>query len=357
MSNRTLFEIHAHKIRALGDLYGGRTTPWYIMTSAATDAPTRAAFAAHDYYGLSEGDVFFFEQRMLPVVDLQGKLLLDAPHRLCTSPDGHGGIVRGLRTSGALDDMKARGIEEIFYFQVDNPLVKIADPIFLGHHRLAESEMSSKVVRKTAPDELLGLVCRVGGPAGRIQVIEYSEVPPEIAAARGPSGDGLKFWAGSIAIHVMDLGLLARLTEDGSETGGEPRLPFHRAVKSVPYLNEAGELVQPAEPNAVKFESFIFDALPLARKAITVECGCEEEFAPLKNATGPDSVETCRAAMIEQYGRWLESCGVHVPRRPAGTVDGKLEISPLLALNAELLRSRIGNRVVMMAGETITLQA
>ena len=214
---------------------------------------------------------------------------------------------------------------------MDNPLVKIADPAFLGLHLQARAEMSFKVIEKIAPDEKVGVVVTVDG---KPQVIEYSDLPAELAERREPDGR-LQLWAGSIAIHLFDLAFLRRLAS------GEIRLPFHRAIKKVAHIGDDGQKVSPESPNAVKFEQFIFDALPLAARWTLVETDRAIEFEPLKNATGPDSPATVRQRMSDNFAEWLETAGAIVTRRPDGSVPFGIEISPLFALDAGELKSKI----------------
>jgi UDP-N-acetylglucosamine/UDP-N-acetylgalactosamine diphosphorylase len=333
VSQASLFQIHAEKIVAMGRRYGV-PLPLYVMTSPDNHEETVRFFDAHDRFGLRH--VRFFIQGQMPAVDGAGKILLAAKGQVALSPDGHGGTIDALAAPGpdggpsCLGEMRERGIRTLFYFQVDNPLVKIADPVFLGYHRDANAEMSFKVVERLFPDERLGVVVRVDG---RPQVIEYSDLPAELAERRNPDG-GLELWAGSIAVHVLERSFVERLAASHA-------LPFHRANKKVPYLSDSGNLVEPAEPNAVKFERFIFDALPLAERSALVETARAKEFEPLKNATGPDSPATVRQRMSDLFGEWLERAGVEVPRRHDGSVPFGLEISPLFALDAAELKSRI----------------
>jgi UDP-N-acetylglucosamine/UDP-N-acetylgalactosamine diphosphorylase len=305
------------------------------MTSPDNHEATVRYFDENGRFGL--GDVRFFVQGQMPAVDREtGKVLLADKDRVALSPDGHGGTVAALARRGpdggpsCLDEMRGRGVETIFYFQVDNPLVQIADPVFLGHHRKAGAEMSFKVIEKIAPEEKLGVVVSV---EGKPQVIEYSDLPRELAERRAPEG-GLELWAGSIAVHLFDRAFVEQLAE-GAE------LPFHRAVKKVPFLNAQGRAVEPEAPNAVKFERFIFDALPLARRWSLVETDRTREFEPLKNATGPDSPATVRQRMSDLFGGWLEFAGAKVLRRPDGSVPFGLEVSPLFALDAAELKAKV----------------
>jgi UDP-N-acetylglucosamine/UDP-N-acetylgalactosamine diphosphorylase len=263
-------------------------------------------------------------------------VLLAAKDHVALSPDGHGGTLTALAQPGpdgapsCLDEMRARGVRTIFYFQVDNPLVDIADPAFLGLHRQEDAEMSFKVIEKQAPDEKLGVVVTVDGTP---RVIEYSDLPPALAERREPDGN-LELWAGSIAIHVLERSFIERLLHGLN-------LPFHRAIKKVPYVDDDGNLIDPPAPNAVKFERFIFDALPLARKGTMVETDRVVEFEPLKNATGPDSPATVRQRMSDLHAGWLEHAGAVVPRRSDGSVPFGIEISPLFALDAAELKSKL----------------
>jgi UDP-N-acetylglucosamine/UDP-N-acetylgalactosamine diphosphorylase len=168
---------------------------------------------------------------------------------------------------------------------------------------------------------------------GRPQVIEYSDLPAELAERREPDGS-LELWAGSIAVHLIERAFVERLLREAS-------LPFHRAVKKVSYLDESGEVVNPPEPNAVKFERFIFDALPLAERWALVETSRTREFEPLKNATGPDSPATVRQRLSDLFGDWLEGAGARVPRRADGSVPFGLEVSPLFALDAAELKAKV----------------
>ncbi|MEO6811485.1 MAG: UTP--glucose-1-phosphate uridylyltransferase [Isosphaeraceae bacterium] len=335
VSAASLFQIHAEKIVALGRRHG-RPIPLYIMTSPENHDETAAFFAEHANFSLDH--VRLFVQGVMPAVDrANGQVLLSEKGRLALSPDGHGGTLTALAAPGpdgspsCLEEMRERGIRTLFYFQVDNPLVQIAEPGFLGLHRKAEAEVSFKVVEKVHPDEKVGLVVEVDG---RPQVIEYSDLPAELAERREPEGS-LELWAGSIAIHLFEREFVERLVTSGAS------LPFHRALKRVPTLDDAGRLIEPAEPNAVKFEQFIFDALPLAERYAVVETDRAVEFEPLKNATGPDSPATVRQRMSNLFAGWLEGAGATVTRRPDGSVPFGIEISPLYALDAAELKRKL----------------
>ena len=331
LMNKPLFQLFAEAILATGKRYG-RRVPWYVMTGPTTDGPTRRYFAERDFFGLEPENVFFFCQGVMPAVGRDGRILLDRKHRVSLSPDGHGGCLLALSASGALRDMRRRGIEVVSYFQVDNPLASPVDPLFVGLHRSAGAEMSAIAVPKADDLERVGNFARIDG---RLRVIEYSDLPNELAHARNPDGTQ-KFDDGSIAVHTFSRTFLERLTQDK----GSIALPWHRAEKKVACVDVAsGRRVVPDRPNAIKLELFVFDALPLARRTMVLRRDRGECFSPVKNAEGVDSPETARRDMSRRAARWLEACGVEVPRKPNGEPDGVFEISPTLALDAGQLRS------------------
>jgi len=330
VSGRTLFQLHAEKVLALARRYG-RPIPWYIMTSDATFEPTTAFFEKHDYFGLARPDVFFFKQEMFPAIDEAGRLFMSARDRIFMSPSGTGGVFDALFRSGATEDMTRRGVRHLFYYQIDNPLVKTCDPEFVGYHAGADAEMSCKFVLKADPNEKVGVLGLVDG---RLHVVEYIHMSQADKAATNPDGT-LEYSCGSIAIHVIDRDFVIRLNRS------EIRLPVYPAHKKIPHLDDSGSLVTPSEENGYKFERLVFDALPEARATVIVETDRAEEFAPVKNPSGKDSPESARRMMIELYAKWLEKAGVIVPRDVDGTPLGQIEISPLFALDAEELRMRL----------------
>ncbi len=323
LSGKSLFQIHAEKVLALSRRYG-QPVPFLIMTSPATHTDTVGFFEQHQWFGLPKEEVFFFQQGTMPALDLAtGRLLLESPGSLFLSPDGHGGTLTALARSGLLEQMKSRGIEHIFYFQVDNPLVRIGDPEFLGHHLAARSQVSSKVVAKRSAQEKVGVFARVDG---RCAIVEYSDLPEELALATDDQGK-LKLWAGNPAIHLFDVAFLEQMTRDPE------KLPFHLARKKVPCLGADGQLIDPPKENALKFERFIFDTLPAAERWLLVETTRASEFAPLKNASGEDSPATVEAAILALARDWLEQVGAEA--------GGKVEISPLYALDVEELATKV----------------
>jgi UDP-N-acetylglucosamine/UDP-N-acetylgalactosamine diphosphorylase len=295
------------------------------MTSPANHRQTIGFLQEHGFFGLPESDVILFSQGMLPALDFQGRLLLEQKHRLALAPDGHGGSLKALVNSGAHKDMQARGIEIISYFQIDNPLVKPFDPLFIGLHARTGSEMSTKVTPKADDLERVGNLCIKDG---KLAVVEYSDFPNELARAKNEDGSR-RFDAGNLAIHLLDVGFVERVIAKSFE------LPFRRAEKKVAFIDENGTQVDPPEPNAIKLETFVFDALPLANKPLVLAVDRAEEFSPVKNATGVDSLETSQRDQVRRACRWLEAAGVKVPRKPDGEPGVTVAISPAFALDAE----------------------
>ncbi len=328
ITNASLFEVHARKILAMERKYDTEV-PFYIMTSEANDTPTRAFFEDNSYFGLSADRVLFFTQGMWPGLMPNGDLLLDRPDHVFVSPDGHGGILAALRRRGVLQDMADRGLSTLFYFQVDNPLIDIADPDFTGLHLANEAEISVKVCAKREPQEGLGMVVMRGGHS---EIVEYSDLTDAQKEERTPDGQ-LRLLYGSVAIHIFTLGFLKREADQA--------LPLHVAHKKVPYCDESGSLVKPDSPNAYKFEKFIFDVLPDAERALNVEFAREDEFSPVKNAEGNDSPATTKRDMIAKWARWLDACGVSVPRDTDGNPTVLIEIDPCYALTAEDLKTKL----------------
>ncbi len=344
--NAPLFQLFAESLLGVQRRFGHRPR-WYIMTSLANHAETTKFFARHRYFGLTPADVLFFQQGQMPAFLPDGCIALAERHRVALSPDGHGGSLRALAERGALADMRSRGIDTISYFQVDNPLVRTLDPLFIGLHLLTESEMSSKAVHKVHDDEKVGVFCL---REGRLGVIEYSDLPPELARAKERDGTR-RFDAGSIAVHILSREFVERLTAPGAAV----QLPWHRADKQVPIVDEYGESVTPTAPNVVKLEMFVFDAIPLARNPLVLYTQREEEFSPVKNATGADSPATTRRDLIRRAARWLEACGVAVPRDPDGEPTAALEISPAFALDAEDLREQLKSSPVLQPATPLLL--
>jgi UDP-N-acetylglucosamine/UDP-N-acetylgalactosamine diphosphorylase len=344
VTGRTLFEVHAQKIRVLRDRFKA-AVPWLIMTSDANDAETKGFFEEHQYFGLGKDSVRIFKQANMPAVGRDGKILLQAPGEIALSPNGHGGSIKALYDSGSIAWLKSRGVDTLYYFQVDNVLTKIGDPTFIGYHVKAKSEMSTKVCRKRDWKEKVGVLGLVDG---KLCVIEYSDLP-ETVAKEADSNGNLKWWAGNIAIHVLDVGFIERLNKGGFQ------LPYHKAEKAVPSIGPDGRPAQlkPGEKNGIKFETFVFDALSQARTTVNVETLREDDFSPVKNAEGEDSPATARRDLMEQYARWLTAIGVRLPRKADGLLDCTIEIGPPGCLDGDGLAGAPVRSV--LPGESIVI--
>ncbi len=317
-----LFYFHARKILARGNRYGA-SIPFYVMTSEANNEATVKCFEDNNYFGLDKKDVFFFTQGMWPGMTKDGKIILDAPGHVFMSPDGHGGLLAALKRSGALADMKKRGIKSVFFFQVDNPLVEIADPAFIGYHVQEESEYSLKLCAKRDPFEKVGVPMQFGD---QFRMVEYTEMTEEQCKRKAKDGK-LYFLYGSPAIHVFDRAFLER---EASKA-----MPLHLAFKKIPVVDSKGSVVKPSEPNGYKFEKFIFDILPNAKRAAFLAFEQKDEFSPVKNAEGGDSPATCKADLTAKWTKWLAEAGVTVKK------GVPIEIDPAYALDAEDLK-RLG---------------
>ncbi|MDO5582369.1 MAG: UTP--glucose-1-phosphate uridylyltransferase [Planctomycetia bacterium] len=363
ISGVSLFQIHIERIRAMQRKYHTRI-PFCIQTSPATHQETIDYFKENDNFGLDPEDVLIFCQGTMPSVEYAtGKLLLSAKDRIAVSPDGHGGFLAAInlpqedsplanvRANGILSELQRRGYEEIFYFQIDNPLIDICSPEFMGYHILSQSEFSTQVIRKQNPLDRVGNMVVVDG---RLYVIEYSDLPNDVAERRKPDGS-LEIWAGSIAVHGMNIEFLKNKAFYSSS------LPFHIAKKKISYVvldknakNESGDplygtVLKPDAPNAIKFEKFIFDLIPLARNPIVVEVDIQTCFEPLKNhpSQPKDNPQTVRRQLCALYKRWLNEIGIQV------APDVSIEISPLFANSAIELESELKKRNLIPASRTI----
>jgi UDP-N-acetylglucosamine/UDP-N-acetylgalactosamine diphosphorylase len=287
-----------------------------------------AFFEENEYFGLPSEKVHFFSQGLMPAVDDDGKILLSGKGQIALSPDGHGGALRALVRSGSIREMEADGIDVISYFQVDNPLVRCIDPAFIGFHLIHDSELSSKMVPKAYAEEKVGVFCQQNGKS---LVVEYSDLPERLAGEKTSDGE-LRFRAGSIAIHIFSRNFVDRL---GSGADESAKLPFHLAHKKVPFLDESGTVQEPAEPNAYKFEMFVFDALPFAKNPVIIETAREDDFSPVKNAEGVDSPQTSRDDQLRQYARWAKAAGIDLATDETGLPGICFEVSPFFGDNEE----------------------
>ncbi|XP_076019944.1 UDP-N-acetylhexosamine pyrophosphorylase-like protein 1 isoform X2 [Genypterus blacodes] len=339
-SNKTLYEIQAERIHRIQELAGLKhgskcTVPWYIMTSEFTLAPTERFFKENNYFGLEPSNIIMFEQRMIPAVTFDGKIILQGKGKIAMAPDGNGGLYQALVDNKVLEDMGKKGVEYLHVYCVDNILVKMADPVFVGFCVSKGADCGAKVVKKVSPAEQVGVVCRVQGVA---QVVEYSEIQPETAELRGPDGE-LVYSAGNICNHFLTRAFLL----DVSETF-QSQLKQHVAIKKVPFVDRCGNLVKPTKPNGIKMEKFVFDIFPFSRKFVVFEVKREDEFSPLKNADGAvvDTPTTARNSLLAQHCRWATAAGatlLDVHGNPRVSAEDsppvQFEISPLVSYFGE----------------------
>jgi len=233
-------------------------------------------------------------------------MLLETPSRIARSPNGHGGLFAALASSKLLDLLDDHGVRTLSYVQIDNPLIRAVDPAFIGFHVRRGSQISSKSVAKRDASEKVGVFARVGG---RPAIVEYTELTE--AQSRAVAADGsLVFGHANIAAHCIDVAFARRIAAEG--------LPVHRAKKKVPHVDASGRATSPDKPNATKFESFLFDAIPRAERSLVVETSRAEEFSPIKQNEGADSPDTARADLIAMFRGWHERAGLTCP---AGAVE------------------------------------
>lgn len=269
------------KVTSAADVW----VPLYIMTSEKNDEQTREFFREHDFFGYNPDYVKFFVQEMVPAVDFDGNVLVEAEDSLAMSPNGNGGWFKSLIKAGYDADIKEKGVEWLNVFAVDNVLQQIADPVFVGATIESGCVSGAKVVRKVDPYERVGAMCLEDG---KPSIVEYYELTPEMAEARDEKGT-LLYGFGVILNYLFRVDKLLEIAEKS--------LPLHVVEKKVPYIDENGVAVKPETPNAYKFETLILDMVYMMDNCLSFEVDREKEFAPVKNATGTDSVESARALL------------------------------------------------------------
>ncbi|MDI1490109.1 MAG: UDP-N-acetylglucosamine pyrophosphorylase [Ramalina farinacea] len=336
-SQKSLFQIQAEriwKVQQLAEKKSGKKNiviPWYVMTSGPTRGPTEQFFEEHKYFGLSKDDVVIFEQGILPCISNEGKIMMESKSKVAVAPDGNGGIYQALLTSNVRTDMRKRGIKHIHAYCVDNCLVKVADPVFLGFAAAKDVDIATKVVRKRSAKESVGLILLKNG---KPDVVEYSEIDDATAEAKDPKQpDILKFRAANIVNHYYSFRFLETIEE------WSHKLPHHVAKKKIPCIDtEKGEQIKPDKPNGIKLEQFVFDVFPMLdlEKFASMEVKREEEFSPLKNAkgTGEDDQDTSKKDIMQQGERWVKNCGGSIESEGGSEALG-VEVSPLISYGGE----------------------
>ncbi|KAJ8953060.1 hypothetical protein NQ314_007435 [Rhamnusium bicolor] len=335
-SGKTLLQLQAERIRTVVRLAREKTNKtgiicWYIMTSQATHIATEKYLQQNKYFGLNEKDVVLFQQGLLPGYTSEGKIILEEKYSVALAPDGNGGIYLALKKNGIIEDMVKRGIKYVHAHSVDNILVKVADPVFIGYCVTKDADCGAKVVRKEIPTEPVGVVCQVNG---RFQVVEYSEITESTANLRDAEGN-LVFRGGNICNHFFTTDFLKKIVEHH-----EHELKLHVARKKIPYVDEEGEKIEPTAPNGIKIEKFIFDAFQFSQNFVTWEVPRETDFSPLKNSetAEKDCPSTARRDLFSLHKIYIEIAG--------GTVaHGEVEISPVLSYAGENLKEKVHGKV------------
>ncbi|KAF7871492.1 hypothetical protein EAF04_003599 [Stromatinia cepivora] len=347
-SGKSLFQIQAERIRRVQRLAHKKAgnaadkkvvVPWYVMTSGPTRGPTEKYFEENGYFGLEKENVIIFEQGVLPCISNDGKILLETKGKVAVAPDGNGGIYQAIVTSNVLSDMTNRGIQHIHAYCVDNCLVKVADPVFIGFSASKDVDIATKVVRKRNATESVGLILLKNG---KPDVVEYSEIDKETAEAKdAKQPDVLKFRAANIVNHYYSFRFLESIPVWAH------KLPHHVARKKIPYVDtKKGTTVKPEKPNGIKLEQFVFDVFPMLElsKFACMEVKREDEFSPLKNAkgTGEDDPDTSKKDIMDQGKRWVQAAGATVIGE---STDDGIEVSPLFSYGGEELEKLKGQTI------------
>ncbi len=288
-SHKSLFELLSDNLKEQGKKYGV-VIPWFIMTSKENNEATIEFFAKNKYFGYEKNkNIFFFEQGELPMIDTEGKILIGEDGLIKEAADGHGGIYEALVKNGMTKKMRELGVQWLFIGGVDNCLVKMVDPILMGIAIQKHVSAAGKSVVKANPQEKVGVFCRKNG---RPSVVEYTEISEEMAQATDERGE-LIYGESHILCNLFNI--------DAVERMGSKPLPYHTAFKKATYIDKNGNTVVPDGPNAYKFEAFLFDAFGELDDMAILRVKREEEFAPVKNASGVDSPETARELYKKFY--------------------------------------------------------
>ncbi|XP_047169855.1 UDP-N-acetylglucosamine diphosphorylase 1-like [Vigna umbellata] len=332
-SGKSLFQLQAERILCVQRLAAQATNEnsassvqihWYIMTSPFTDEATRKFFESHKFFGLEAEQVTFFQQGTIPCVSKDGRFIMETPYRVAKAPDGNGGVYSALKSTKLLEDMASKGIKYIDCYGVDNALVRVADPTFLGYFIDKGVAAAAKVVRKAYPQEKVGVFVR-RGKGGPLTVVEYSELESSLASAVNQATGRLRFCWSNVCLHMFTLDFLNQVAN-----GLEKDSIYHLAEKKIPSIH--GYTV------GLKLEQFIFDAFPYAPTTALFEVLREEEFAPVKNANGSnvDTPDSAKLLVLRLHTRWVVAAGGFLTHSVPLYATG-VEVSPLCSYTGENL--------------------
>lgn len=339
-SSKSLFQIQAERILKLESLAFEETgkksvITWFIMTSESTMEPTRKYFQDNNYFGLKKENVIFFEQGVLPCFTFEGEIIMDSKFKIAKAPDGNGGIYLALEKKGILSEMEKRGIKFVHVYSVDNILVKVADPVFMGFCIQSNSDCGVKVVEKKIPNEGLGVVCVVDG---KFKVVEYSEISDKTVELRDESGK-LTFRAGNICNHFFSTEFLNKIAHEE-----ESKLKLHVAKKKISYIDSEGLKIKPEKPNGIKIEKFIFDVFEFSKNLVLWEVEREHDFAALKNSNAEktENPTTSCLALYNLHKKYIEDAGGQVTPDTEGNFV--CEISPSVSYDGEGLKPHVNGK-------------
>ncbi|KAF5729219.1 UDP-N-acetylglucosamine diphosphorylase 1-like [Tripterygium wilfordii] len=334
-SGKSLFQRQAEQILCLQRLAAQATSEgsagsvpihWYIMTSPFTDQTTQKFFESHKYFGLEPDQITFFQQNTIPCILKDGRFIMETPFKVAKAPDGNGGVYSALKSSKLLEDMATRGIKYVDCYGVDNALVRVADPTFLGYFIDKSVAAAAKVVRKAYPQEKVGVFVR-RGKGGPLTVVEYSELDQSLASAINQQTGRLHFCWSNVCLHMFTLDFLNQVAN-----GLEKDSIYHLAEKEIPSIH--------GHSMGLKLEQFIFDAFPYAPSTALFEVLREEEFAPVKNANGSnvDTPDSAKLLVLRLHTRWVVAAGGFLTHSVPLYATG-VEVSPLCSYAGENLEA------------------
>jgi UDP-N-acetylglucosamine/UDP-N-acetylgalactosamine diphosphorylase len=322
-SGKSLFQLQCERLINLSNK-AQKDIPLYIMTSEDNHEDTVNFFNSHDYFGYKKHMIKFFKQNTMPAINQEGKILLAQKNKIVMSPNGNGGCFIALKESGALKDMKDRGVQWIFLYGIDNALVRVADPYFIGFTICSQEQGASKVVAKKYPEEKVGILCyKNNKPA----IVEYSEIPKSMTEEIDENGK-LVYSNSNILNHLLKIDFIESILDKA--------MPLHIAHKKIEHIDENGVNIEPKEPNGYKFEYFLFDIFESLKDMAALEVEREEEFAPVKNSEGADSPKTARELILNLHKKWLTEAGIDVSKLD----ETQIEISPLISYYGENLKDK-----------------